>query len=44
MSLHPSQFDLNLTVAARNVATSERAVYLAPAESILGQPVSGCVP
>jgi LmbE family N-acetylglucosaminyl deacetylase len=42
MSLHPSQFDVNLTVAARNVATSERAVYLAPAETILGRPVTGC--
>ncbi|HEY0158945.1 MAG TPA: PIG-L family deacetylase [Thermoanaerobaculia bacterium] len=44
MSFHPSQFDVNLTVAARNVPASERAVYLAPAETILGHPVAGCAP
>ena len=44
MALHPSQFDVNLLVAARNVATAERAVYLAPAEMILSETVAGCSP
>ncbi|HTS01885.1 MAG TPA: PIG-L family deacetylase [Thermoanaerobaculia bacterium] len=42
MERQPSQFDAAWLAALRAVPPSQRAVYLAPASWILGQPVSGC--
>lgn len=39
---HPSQFDERWIAAIRNVPLSERFVFIAPAESILEQPVATC--
>jgi len=42
MSRHPSQFDGSWLAAIENVPTSDRAVYIAPAKSILTVQVPGC--
>ncbi|HXA19969.1 MAG TPA: PIG-L family deacetylase [Thermoanaerobaculia bacterium] len=42
MARHPSQFDGSWLAAIENVPASDRAVYIAPAKSILGVQVSGC--
>lgn len=39
---HPSQFDGSWLAAIQNVPSSDRAVFIAPAKSILGQSVPGC--
>lgn len=42
MERHPSQFDAEWRAAVSNVPESDRAVFLAPAPTILRQSVSGC--
>ena len=42
MSRHPSQFDGSWLAAIENVPTGDRAVYIAPAKSILAVQVPGC--
>jgi LmbE family N-acetylglucosaminyl deacetylase len=42
MERHPSQFDAALLAAASSVPAADRAVYLAPATTILKEPVSTC--
>jgi LmbE family N-acetylglucosaminyl deacetylase len=42
MEYHASQFDDRWITAARNVPASDRAVFIAPASSILQQQVSPC--
>jgi len=42
MERHPSQFDAAWRAAVAHVPESDRAVFLAPAATILRHPVSGC--
>ena len=42
MQRHPSQFSQEWIAAVQNVPVAGRAVFLAPAASILQQPVNGC--
>ena len=42
MERHPSQFDATWLAAVRGVPTADRAVWLAPASTILGRPASTC--
>ena len=42
MERHPSQFDESWLAAIQNVPSAERAVYFAPAKSILEKQVAGC--
>ncbi len=42
MARHPSQFDAALLAAVSRVPAADRAVYLAPASTILQQPASTC--
>jgi LmbE family N-acetylglucosaminyl deacetylase len=42
MERHPRQFDAGWRAAVSHVPESDRAVFLAPAATILRQPVSGC--
>jgi LmbE family N-acetylglucosaminyl deacetylase len=42
MKRHSSQFDESFLTAIRNVPPSERSVFIAPAQSVLGLPVDGC--
>ncbi|MGH9421592.1 MAG: PIG-L family deacetylase [Thermoanaerobaculia bacterium] len=42
MERHPSQFDGSWLAAIQNVPSADRAVYVAPAASVLGQSVPGC--
>lgn len=42
MQRHPSQFSSEWIAAVRNVPRADRAVFIAPAATILEQPVSAC--
>ena len=42
MQRHPSQFSQEWIAAVQNVPVAGRALFLAPAASILQQPVNGC--
>ena len=42
MRRHPSQFDAQWVAAVENVPASERAVFLADADAILGPPLAPC--
>jgi len=42
MERHPSQFDAAWLAAVSSVPTADRAVYIAPAATILKQPASTC--
>jgi LmbE family N-acetylglucosaminyl deacetylase len=42
MERHPSQFNESALTAIQNVPLTDRAVYFAPAKSILDQNVAGC--
>jgi LmbE family N-acetylglucosaminyl deacetylase len=42
MERHPSQFDKSWLDAIQNVPSADRAVYFAPAKSILEEQVAGC--
>jgi hypothetical protein len=42
MQRHTSQFDQRWIDAVRNVPSQDRAVYIAPAEQALQQPIETC--